>query len=48
LDAQSRPTALVVEVQGQKLEITFGDWGKPVTIKVPPADQVGTFQVPTG
>jgi polyisoprenoid-binding protein YceI len=47
LDAQSRPTAMVVEVQGQSVKITFGDWGRPVNIKAPPADQVGTFTIPT-
>jgi hypothetical protein len=47
LDAQNRPTVLVVDVQGQKLTITFGDWGKPVTITTPPADQVGAFELPT-
>ena len=47
LDAQDRPTVMSVEVQGQSLKITFGDWGTPVTIKVPPADQVGVFELPT-
>jgi hypothetical protein len=48
LDAENRPTAMTVDVQGQQVKITFGDWGKPVSITAPPADQVGTFQVPTG
>lgn len=47
LDAQDRPTAVVVQVQGQSVKISLGDWGKPVSIKAPPADQVGTFQLPT-
>ena len=48
LDADNRPTLMTVDVQGQSLKVTFGDWGKPVTITAPPADQVGTFQLPTG
>ena len=47
LDADDRPTLMEVEVEGQSLKISFGDWGKPVTITAPPADQVGTFQLPT-
>lgn len=27
---------------------TYSDWGKPVTIKAPPADQVTTLQLPEG
>lgn len=47
LDAENRPTLMVVDVQGQSLKVTFGDWGTPVTITAPPADQVGTFELPT-
>jgi hypothetical protein len=47
LDGQDRPTKMTVDAQGQTINIVFGDWGKPVTITVPPADQVGTFQLPT-
>ncbi|SDP74166.1 hypothetical protein SAMN04489867_3703 [Pedococcus dokdonensis] len=47
LDAKDLPTSMVVEVQGQKLTISFGDWGKPVSIKAPPADRVGAFELPT-
>ena len=47
LDAESRPTLMEVEVQGQSVGITLGDWGKRVVIKAPPADQVGTFELPT-
>jgi hypothetical protein len=48
LDSQDRPTSMAVDVQGQSLKIVFGDWGKAVAITAPPADQVGTFQLPTG
>jgi hypothetical protein len=48
LDGEDRPTSMVVDAQGQSVKISFGDWGKPVTIKAPPADQVGTFKLPTG
>lgn len=47
LDAQDRPTKMTVDAQGQTISIVFADWGKPVTITVPPADQVGTFELPT-
>ena len=47
LDADNRPTLMTVDVQGQSLKVTFGDWGKAVTITAPPADQVGTFELPT-
>jgi hypothetical protein len=48
LDAQSRPTKLAVDAQGTTITVTFGGWGQPVTITAPPADQVGTFQLPPG
>lgn len=47
LDAQGRPTTMVAQVQGQTVKITYGNWGKPVTIKAPPADQVGAFEFPS-
>ena len=47
LDAQNRPTLMTVDVQGQSLTITFGGWGKPVSISAPPADQVGAFELPS-
>lgn len=47
LDAQDRPTSMVVNAGGQNVTITMKDWGKPVTITVPPADQVGPFEIPT-
>ncbi|GAA2158013.1 hypothetical protein [Pedococcus bigeumensis] len=47
LDADHRPTLMTVDVQGQQLKITFGDWGKPVAITAPPADQVGPFEMPS-
>ncbi len=46
LDAQDRPTKMTVDSQGQTINIVFADWGKPVTITVPPADQVGTLKLP--
>jgi hypothetical protein len=38
---------MTVDAQGQTVNIVFADWGKPVTITVPPASQVGSFQLPT-
>ncbi|QGN58242.1 hypothetical protein [Nostocoides sp. HKS02] len=46
LDAQDRPTAMKVDAQGQTVVVTFADWGKPVSVQAPPADQVGAFQLP--
>ena len=48
LDAQDRPTEMDVVAGGQDVKVTFGGWGTPVTIQTPPADQVGTFQIPAG
>lgn len=48
LDAQDRPTEMDVVAGGQDVKVTFGGWGTPVTIQTPPADQVGTFQLPAG
>ena len=47
LDGQDRPTKMTVDAQGQTISIVFADWGKAVTVTAPPADQVGTFQLPT-
>jgi hypothetical protein len=46
LDAQDRPTTMKVDAQGQTVVVTFADWGKPVSVQAPPADQVGAFQLP--
>ena len=47
VDARDRPSKIEVQVEGQELVVTFADWGKPITISAPPADQVGTFEIPT-
>lgn len=47
LDSQDRPTEMTVEVEGQKVAITFSDWGVATKIAAPPASQVGTFQLPS-
>ncbi len=47
LDAKDRPTEMTVQAQGQTITITFSDWGSAVKVAAPPADQVGTFQLPT-
>jgi hypothetical protein len=46
IDDQGRPVSVSSETGGQKITGTFGDWGKPVSIEPPPANQVGTFQLP--
>jgi hypothetical protein len=47
LDKQNRPTEMTVDVQGEKVKITFSDWGVPTKIAAPPASQVGTFELPS-
>jgi hypothetical protein len=47
LDAQDRPTKMTVEAEGQTITIAFSNWGKSVKIVVPPASQIGTFQMPS-
>lgn len=48
LDSKDRPTKMVVEVQGETVTLTLQDWGQDVDVVAPPADQVGTFELPTG
>lgn len=43
LDSQDRPTKTTVTASGAKISSTYTDWGTPVTIAPPPADQVGTL-----
>jgi hypothetical protein len=48
LDQKDRPTTMVVKVAGETITITFADWGEPTDVVAPPADQVGTFELPKG
>lgn len=43
LDAQNRPVKTRSAMEGATAEMTFSDWGKPVSIKAPPAAQVLPF-----
>lgn len=44
VDKQDRPTKFVVTASGVTANAEYSDWGTPVTITEPPADQVGSFQ----
>lgn len=44
LDKQDRPARFVVTATGVTVNAEYFDWGVPVKITEPPADQVGTMQ----
>ncbi len=44
LDKDERPAKFVVTASGITATAEYSDWGVPVTITEPPADQVGTMQ----
>ncbi len=41
--AQDLPSHCTLQQSGVSMEIDFRDWGTPVTVTVPPADQVSTL-----
>ncbi|HMM97215.1 hypothetical protein [Phycicoccus sp.] len=43
------PSSATVDLleAGQRLVMTYSKWGEPVTVTVPPASEVGTFEMPT-
>ncbi len=43
LDGQDRPTKTTVAASGMKIVSTYTDYGSPVRVTAPPADQVGTY-----
>ena len=43
-DATDLPSNVTTVVAGQTVTTEFRDWGSPVTITVPPANQVGTLR----
>ena len=43
VDGQNRPVRFLADASGTKLQVAYSDWGAPVTITVPPADQVGSL-----
>jgi hypothetical protein len=47
LDAKDLPTEIRTQVSGQSVTVTFSDWGAKVMVEAPPADQVGTFEMPS-
>ena len=47
VDSKNLPVTSVVEASGAKVTTTYSDWGAPVTVTAPPADQVGTMSIPT-
>ena len=46
LDKDQLPTLVETKVQGQSVKVTMSKWGEAVTIKAPPASEVGTFSMP--
>ncbi len=48
VDAKDLPVKSVIEASGTKVTVDYSDWGAPVTVTAPPADQVGTMSAPTG
>lgn len=47
LDEKDRPVSSTTTVGEQKLTITYSDWGGDVAIEAPPADKVGTVEMPS-
>lgn len=47
VDSKNLPVTSVVEASGAKVSVEYSDWGTPVTVTAPPADQVGTLTIPT-
>ncbi|WP_295701058.1 hypothetical protein [Lapillicoccus sp.] len=47
IDALDRPVTSTVTLPKATLQVTYTDWGSPVTITVPPADQIGTVPAAT-
>ena len=48
VDAQDLPTRMTVTVAGQTVTVVYRDWGAPVDVAVPSADEVGALSLPTG
>lgn len=46
LDDQARPVKVEVSGAGSHQTIRYTDWGADVSVTAPPADQIGTFQMP--
>ena len=46
LDDQDRPAKMTTTTSGVTMQVTYSDWGAPVTITAPPADQVGSLKMP--
>ncbi len=46
VDSKDLPVKSVVESSGTKVTVDYSDWGTPVIVTAPPADQVGTMSAP--
>jgi len=46
--AQDLPTRMTVTLAGQTVTVVYRDWGAPVDVTVPSADEVGALSLPTG
>jgi hypothetical protein len=47
LDKDQLPTLVETQVQGQSVKVTMSKWGEAVSVKAPPASEVGTFSMPS-
>ena len=48
VDEQDLPSTFKVTTSGVTVTAEYSDWGAPVSVIVPPADQVGSPAMPTG
>lgn len=46
MDSQDRPTKMTVTAPGANVEVTYSDFGSPITVEAPPAADVGVFSMP--
>ena len=47
MDAQDRPTKMSVTTPEGNVQVTYSDFGAPITVEAPPAAEVGTFSMPS-
>lgn len=48
VDGRDLPSVFTVTTSGVTVTAEYSDWGAPVSITEPPADQVGSMSMPTG
>jgi hypothetical protein len=47
MDSQDRPTKMTVTTPEGSVQVTYSDFGAPITVEAPPAAEVGTFSMPS-